>query len=69
MADWITTEEASQLTGYSITHLRLLIRQNKVKADKKGGQYWVSRISLLAYVKETAETEDKRHGAKMKPTS
>jgi excisionase family DNA binding protein len=69
MADWITTEEASQLTGYSITHLRLLIRQSKLKAEKKGGQYWVDRISLLTYVQEAADADDKRHGAKNKPAT
>ena len=68
MADWLTTEEASQLTGYSISYLRHLIRQNKVEAQKKGGQFWVERKSLLAYAKEAAKSEDKRHGAKNKPT-
>ena len=69
MADWITTDEASQLTGYSITYLRHLIRQNKIEAQKKGGQFWVERQSLLAYAKEAAKSEDKRHGAKKTRTS
>lgn len=69
MADWITTEEASQLTGYSIAHLLLLLRQKKIKAEKKGGQYWVDRGNLLEYVRQAAEVNDKRHGAKARKSS
>ena len=69
MADWITTDEASQLTGYSIAHLLDLLRQNKLKAEKKGGQYWVDRGALLEYVRAATNTKDRRHGPKGKRTS
>jgi excisionase family DNA binding protein len=71
MVDWITTEEASQLTGYSVAHLLLLLRQKRIKAEKKGGQYWVDRGDLLEYASQAAKakSEDRRHGAKGKRTT
>ena len=66
MADWITTDEASQLSGYSIVHLRDLIRQKKIEAVKKGSAYWVKHASLTAYIEAAAAANDKRHGARGK---
>ena len=68
MSDWITTEEASQLSGYSITHLQDLIRRKKIEAEKKGGAYWVKRASLTTFIEEAvaAKAKDKRHGARKK---
>ena len=70
MADWITTEQASQLTGYSLAHLRDLLRQGKIKAEKRGGHYWIDRGSILEYAQKAvaAGKDDKRHGAKGKRT-
>jgi excisionase family DNA binding protein len=64
MADWITTDEAAEISGYNIQHLRALIREQKIKADKKGGQYWVDRQSLSDYLQAMQATEDRRHGPK-----
>jgi excisionase family DNA binding protein len=64
MADWITTEEAVQLSGYNIQHIRKLIRRKQIAAEKKGGQYWVDRHSLLDYIKMATESEDDRRGPK-----
>jgi hypothetical protein len=69
MADWITTDEASEISGYHIVYLRELIRQAKIKAQKKGGAYWVDRLSLLEYMKEAQQSGDKRHGARGKPST
>ena len=66
MADWITTEEAAEISGYHVVYLRGLIRRAKIKAQKKGGAYWVDRQSLLAYLKAAMESGDKRHGARKK---
>ena len=51
MSDWITTEEASQLSGYHVVYLRELIRAKKIAAEKKGGSWWVKLESLLEYIK------------------
>jgi hypothetical protein len=37
MAEYITTGEASQLSGYHVNHIRRLIAERKVKAEKRGG--------------------------------
>lgn len=60
MADWITTAEAAQLSGYSTYHIRDLIRYGKVQAQKFGTVWQVDRRSLLAYVKTAGELGKKR---------
>lgn len=67
MADWITTDEAVELSGYNIEYIRRLIRNEKVRAEKKGGQYWVERKSLLDYIEAASASEDRRQGPKKKP--
>jgi excisionase family DNA binding protein len=64
MADWITTDEASELSGYHVVYLRELIRAKKIEAQKKGGSWWVKLDSLLAYVRKANASPDRRHGAK-----
>ncbi len=36
VTEWITTAEAAELTGYSVKHLRRLIRRGRAKARKPG---------------------------------
>ena len=60
MADWITTAEAAQLSGYSTYHIRDLICYGKVQAQKFGTVWQVDRRSLLAYVKSAGELGKKR---------
>ncbi len=67
MSDWITTEEAVELSGYNLEYMRRLIRNKKIEAEKKGGQYWVKRASLLEYIESSKDTDDKRIGPKTKP--
>jgi hypothetical protein len=64
MADWISVEEAQQLSGYHPEHIRRLIREEKVHAEKKGGQWWVDRKSFIAYLDEAKSSEDQRRGPK-----
>jgi excisionase family DNA binding protein len=67
MADWITTDEAVTLSGYNLDYLRRLIRAKKINAEKKGGQFWVDRRSLLHYIEAAKNNaEDKRVGPKKK---
>ena len=69
MSDWITTEEASQISGYSIQYVQRLLREEKIVGEKKGGAYWVNRDSLVAYIAASQRSKDKRHGARKKPKS
>lgn len=66
MADWISVEEAAELSGYNAEHIRRLIRGKQISAQKKGGQWWVDQKSLLAYLKESKQSEDNRRGPKPK---
>ncbi len=64
MTDWITPQEASELSGYNTEYVRWLIREGKIAAVKKGYAWWVDRKSFLAYFKAAEKSEDKRHGPK-----
>ena len=50
--EYVSVEEASQITGYSEQYIRRLLRQGKVKAEKKGSMWWVEMESLEAYKHE-----------------
>jgi len=43
--DWITTPEAAALSGYYPDYLRLVIRTGKIKAQKFGIVWQISRAS------------------------
>lgn len=60
MAEWITTKEASELSGYHAEHLRELIRDGKIKAQKFGEVWQVSKQSLLAYLRHAEKIGEKR---------
>lgn len=62
--DWITTAEAIAMSGYNKDHFRELVRSRKIKAQKFGRVWQVSRKSFLAYVKAAERSKDKRFGAK-----
>ena len=64
MGDWISTQEASQLSGYNPHYLRRLMRGKLIAADKKGNTWWIDRKSLLAYIKAAQSADDGRFGAK-----
>ncbi|MBI5031896.1 MAG: helix-turn-helix domain-containing protein [Chloroflexi bacterium] len=58
--DWITTQEASKISGYHPESIRALIRQGRIKGRKFLIVWQVSRSSLLAYLREQAKRGDKR---------
>ena len=60
--DWITTAEASQVSGYSEQYIRSLIRSGKLMARKFGIVWQVSHMALLAYLKEAESSSDQRRG-------
>jgi len=71
--DWITTTEAAELTGYWVTHIRHLIREGHVQAQRFGRAWMVNRESLLAYAREMkqldkAKFDPWRTGARQRKT-
>jgi excisionase family DNA binding protein len=69
MAEWITTPEAARLSGYHVNYLRQIIRQGKIKAEKKGRDWWVNQDSLMEYLNEAQTIQDKRHGPQQHKTA
>ena len=59
---WITTEEAVELSGYHIVHLRRLLRSGAINGRKFGPVWQVSKSSLLAYLQTASDSSDKRRG-------
>lgn len=47
--EWITTKEAARLTGYTAVYIRRLIRTKRVNALKRGRDWLIDRLSLMAY--------------------
>ncbi len=62
--DWITTQEAAELSGYHVNHLRRLIRAGDIQARKLSFLWLVSKQSLLDYMARANDSDDKRRGPK-----
>ncbi len=62
MADWISVEEAVEVSGYNAGHIRRLIREGQIQAEKKGLMWWIDQKSLMDYLKEAKKSEDQRRG-------
>jgi hypothetical protein len=62
--EWITTRDAEAMTGYHPEHLRRLVREGKVTGQKFGILWQVSKKSLLKYLNEASNMDDKRWGPK-----
>ncbi|HEY62934.1 MAG TPA: helix-turn-helix domain-containing protein [Caldilineae bacterium] len=52
MPEWISVQEAAEISGYHIEYVRRLIRRGKLQAERKGPMYWIDRASLEAYLEE-----------------
>lgn len=66
MADWISVEEAAALSGYNAEHIRRLVREGQISAEKKGWMWWIDRKSLTAYLQDSHKSDDQRRGPKKK---
>lgn len=50
--EYVSVEEAAELSGYATAYIRQLLRQGKIKAEKKGTMWWIALESLQEYKKE-----------------
>ena len=50
--EYVSVEEASEISGYAITYIRQLLREKKIEAEKKGTMWWIDLESLKAYKAE-----------------
>lgn len=62
--EWLTVDQAAELSGYHANYIRLLLREGKVKARKFGPVWQVHRQTLLEFVAAAEKSEDKRRGPK-----
>ncbi len=46
---WLTTDQAAELTGYSVAYLRRLVRKGRVRARKVQREWLVDETNLVAY--------------------
>jgi excisionase family DNA binding protein len=52
MPDWLSTEEAAQLSGFHPEYIRRLAKAGKIGAEKKGRDWWIDRDMLKTYLDE-----------------
>lgn len=50
--EYVSVEEAAKATGYAPAYIRRLLRQEKIKAEKKGTMWWIDLDSLKKYKEE-----------------
>jgi excisionase family DNA binding protein len=60
--DWITVQEASDLSGYNPQYIRRLVRKKRIKSEKWVRDWMLSKASLLAYLREAQKSPDSRKG-------
>ena len=59
--EWITTDEAAELTGYSVQYVRRLLRKDRVHAKKWMRDWMVDKKDILAYQRSMQSLGQKRY--------
>ena len=62
--EWLTTGEAAELSRYLVNYLRKLIRRGDIRGRKVSIVWLIDRQSLLDYMAQAKQSEDKRRGPK-----
>jgi len=50
LADFVTADEAAEISGYHVNYIRRLMRAQKIKGRKAGLVWLIERESLHAYL-------------------
>ena len=50
MPDWISVKEAAEYTGYTVQHVRYLLREGKVDGRKFGRDWFTTKKALDTYL-------------------
>ncbi len=61
MPEWIDIRQASEASGYSLTYLRRVMRQRRIKAEKRGTMWWIDKVSLLQYIATVEALGNKKY--------
>ena len=67
MPEWIDVKLASQQSGYTADYLRQLMRQGRIKGDKRGTMWWINRDSLQEYLATIEALGSKKHDPRGAP--
>jgi excisionase family DNA binding protein len=59
--EWITTKEAAELTRYHPTHIRWLIREDRIEGRKLGRDWLIDRESLEEYARNMKSLGPAKH--------
>ena len=64
LSGYITTQEAAQLLGFHVNHVRRMLKQRDLEGQKVGYMWFVSKESVQKYLEKTAGLEkfDPRRG-------
>ncbi len=58
--EWLTTEQAADLSGYHPDHVRCLLKAGDIQGRKWGQAWQVNRVSLLEYINDMKTKGEKR---------
>jgi excisionase family DNA binding protein len=58
--EWLTVQEAAELSGYHPNYIRQIIRAGRVRARKFATVWQVSRSDLRVYLRKTENLGAKR---------
>jgi len=59
--EWITTNEAADLTGYASAYLRQLILLGRLPARKRGRDWFLCKADVIAYHEEMQRLGADKH--------
>jgi excisionase family DNA binding protein len=59
--EWITTSEASLLTGYATAYFRQLIKRGRLQARKRGRDWFLDKVEVLAYADEMERLGEQKY--------
>lgn len=63
--EWLTIQQAAQLSGYHPEYLRIIVRAGKLDAHKFGSVWAINKKSLLSYLQAAEKSPDGRQGPKL----
>ncbi len=59
--DWLTTEDAARLSGYTSAYMRQLAQRGRVSAIKAGRDWLINREALLEYTRGMEAMGTEKH--------
>ena len=59
--DWITTQEAAELTGYTADYFRKAIKRDLLRGQKRGRDWFLSKGEVLTYAQRMRHLGQSKH--------